>query len=107
MQPRFEGHTGKIVLILLIAISLFMLIPINLVIIYQYCKNKSNLSAKAANFNAGLLYFIVTLLFYLNYCARLLNECYGVIDYGYIFVCTTAFFYGIRNPFFTSSLFHF
>lgn len=96
MEPRYDGHIGKIFLISLVFISALILIPMNLVIIYYYYKNKSNLSAKTANFKTGLCYFVITLLFYINFCFRLLNECYGDISYGYIFVCTTALFYGLH-----------
>eukprot|EP01084_Bolivina_argentea_P208192 355054_1 len=95
-EARFQHHYGFYILLILVGLAALIMIPLTIFIMYRYYKHKAQLTSKTAMFKLGLFYFFVTLLFCINYCGRLLNECFGRFEYDYIFVCSTAFFYGLH-----------
>ncbi len=95
-ESRFHSHYGFYFLLTEVVLAALVMIPLTIIIIYHYYKHKAQLTSKTAMFKIALFYFFVTLLFCINYCCRLLNECFGRLKYEYIFVCTTVFFYGLH-----------
>merc|ERR1740123_699087 len=103
MESRFGSHVvGRYFLTTLIGITIVIMIPLTLGIIFAYCKHREVLQTM---FKTGLCYFIFTLLFYINFCLRLLNEIIGDVNYGIIFVCTTALFWSLHFSFLILMLF--
>eukprot|EP01084_Bolivina_argentea_P307974 532409_1 len=93
-HARFYSHIGLYAVLSLVALAAFIMIPITVFIMYHYCKNKAHLTSGTAMFRTGFCYFLFTLIFCINYCGRLLNECFGQYQYDYLFACSTAFLYG-------------
>eukprot|EP01084_Bolivina_argentea_P140646 247207_1 len=94
---RFKSSTIAIgILCTLILVSMLIIIPFTLSIMYSYYKRQAHLTSRIAMFKTGFFYFITTILFCLNYCGMLFNDCFGCRNYDYIFVCTNAIFYGLH-----------
>eukprot|EP01084_Bolivina_argentea_P037274 68931_1 len=77
------------------SLSSIIMLPIMFSITYSYMKNKKELADKSAMFGTGVLYFLITILFYINYALRLLNYLtYGKHSLDNILINTTALLYG-------------
>lgn len=93
-MARFEGHMGIYVLYGLIGISGILMIPVNVLILIKYCQHREIRAQRVCSF----CFFMFTLLFYMNFIGRLLNECIGSHTYEWIFAGTTYSLYGLHFP---------
>eukprot|EP01084_Bolivina_argentea_P041614 76798_1 len=95
----------RVAMLILTIIPTITMVPLNIFILYIYTKYHKQMTDGLPKFKTTFTFIILTILFFILYCLRGINFCYGDFKYDGLYIMSATPFYGGHFLFFCILLF--
>eukprot|EP01083_Nonionella_stella_P087403 243168_1 len=104
-QPTTFIGSERVAMLILALVPPALMLPLIIFILLKYTKYHRQLADGMPMFKTTIVFIVLTILFYINYCLRGINFCYGHFKHDGLYIITSTPLYGGHFLFFTVLLF--